>query len=223
MDENWSDCVQKYIFFDLDGTLLNTREGITTGISMALKKGFGIEEKPENLCHFIVPPLKRQFMESYGFTEEQALYALKVYRQYYSTTGLYLNVPYDGIFKTAERLKNSGYILAVATSKPTVYSLQMLEKHGVLSLFQVVSGCNLDGTRETKIEVIRHAMEKLDICDPKQVVMVGDRKFDIWGGKEAGMTTVGVTYGFGSREELEKAGADFICSDATELSGYFIK
>lgn len=213
--------MKKYIFFDLDGTLLDTCEGITAGVAYAAKELLGIDANPENLLHFIGPPLRDEFMRTFGVTAAAASDLLAAYRRYYSVTGLYLNTPYDGIFDTVRRLNEAGYTSVIATSKPTVYSEKALEKHGYLPLFALVSGCNLDGSRESKSDVIRYALSTLSVS-PDEVFMVGDRKYDMVGAKETGLTPIGVTWGFGSREELEAHGAQAVFDTPAALEAYFL-
>jgi phosphoglycolate phosphatase len=217
---------KRLILFDLDGTLTNPKLGITSGVQHALKK-FGIDEPNlAKLESFIGPPLRHTFMEQYGLSEEDAKTAVSYYREYYDPIGWRQNEVYPGIPEALQTLRSAGYAIGLATSKPTVFAERILTHFDLRDAFSVVIGSNLDGTREDKAEVIAAALEQSGMAplvdgavhsrgqvgqgQGNFVVMVGDRKYDIIGGKKWGLYTVGVTYGFGSRDELEDAGPDHI-------------
>lgn len=211
------------ILFDLDGTLTDPRVGITRSVAYALER-FGIYvEDTDALCSFIGPPLTDSFMEYYGFTAEQAQDAIGFYRERFSAKGLFENEVYPGIPETLGRLRDDGRRLIVATSKPAVFSAQILKHFGLDGYFSFLSGSELDGSRVRKCEVISHALEHCGITDPEGCIMVGDRKHDIIGAAETGMRSVGVLYGYGSREELEAAGASYIAADTGELTELLLR
>lgn len=214
----WRENMQKqYILFDLDGTLTDSMLGITKSVQIALKH-FGIEEKDRNkLRPFIGPPLTDSFMEFYGMSEEQALIALEKYREYFSVKGLYENKLYDGIEPLLRHLKEAGKTLFVATSKPLLYARQILEYFKIADYFDEIVGPEMDGTRNKKIEVMEYVLDKWNLTDRSQAIMVGDRKFDVEASKELGLEVIGVLYGFGSREELLTAGADYLASSVEEV------
>lgn len=203
----------KYILFDLDGTLTDSQEGITKCVQYALRS-FGIEEKCENLTCFIGPPLRDMFSSKYGIDGEAAT---QKYRERFSTVGLFENKVYDGIPSLLGELKNNGAILAVATSKPEVYSRRILDKFDLSRYFDVIVGCNLDGSREKKSEVIAEALNQLGCPEKSSVIMVGDRRHDVEGASENGISTVGVDYGFSEPGELESAGAISVVKSVDEL------
>jgi phosphoglycolate phosphatase len=209
--------MNKLCLFDLDGTLTDPKTGITKSVAYALNS-FGIEiDDLDDLIKFIGPPLRDSFKNFYGFTDAQAEQAVGKYREYFSVTGIFENTLYDGIIKMLSRLKNNGIKMAIATSKPTVYAEKIAENFGFRQYFDAVVGSELDGTRSRKSEVITHA---LDIVDPNRTmsaVMIGDREHDIFGGRETGIDTIGVTWGYGSRTELENAGARRIVDSLDEL------
>lgn len=216
---------KKYILFDLDGTLTDPKEGICTCVQHALRQ-LGIEEPDlDKLEPFIGPPLKDSFMEFYGFSESQALEAIEVYRQRFSTVGKFENKVYSGIPELLRDLKSYGYHMAVASSKPECFVKEILEHFGIEEYFEAVVGSELDGSRTDKEEVIREALNRLfhyRAYKKAQIVMVGDRKFDIMGAKEIGVTSLGVSYGYGSEEELETAGAEYIADSVEALRALFI-
>lgn len=211
----------KYVLFDLDGTITDPKIGITKSIAHALQY-FGIEVGDlDTLCKFIGPPLRNSFVEYYGFSEEDANLAVEKYREYFGVTGLYENTVYGGIEMLLQDLKNQEKILIVATSKPTVYAAKILEHFNLLKYFSFVAGSELNGDRSKKAEVIKYALEQNHVADLSGVIMIGDREHDIIGAKQVGISPLGVLFGYGDRNELEKAGADFI-ADTVEDIGYLL-
>ena len=209
-----------YILFDLDGTLSDPKQGICGSVQYALKS-FGIDEPDiDRLEPFIGPPLRDSFMKYYGFTPEQAEEAVAKYRERFSVTGKYENTLYPGIAPLLHDLVRAGAKLAIASSKPTVYVEDILVHFGIRQYFDIVVGSELDGTRDRKEEVVDEALRQLDEkygAKPCEVVMVGDRCFDVEGAKAAGTRSVAVTYGYAQPGELEQAGADIIVRDVEGL------
>jgi len=189
----------KYILLDLDGTITNPKEGITKSIQYALKH-MGIEvENLDSLCKHIGPPLKDGFQEFWGFTEDEAVNAVAKYREYYSVTGIFQNEEYLGMKELLQKLTKEGKQLIVATSKPEFYAKQIMEHFDLSQYFVDICGSTMDSSRSKKGDVIRYALEKNQVMDLEQVVMVGDRLHDIEGSKENGIASIGVLYGFGRR------------------------
>ena len=205
------------ILFDLDGTLTDPKEGITRCVQYALAKLNIIEDDLEKLVHFIGPPLMRTFKETYHLTDEEANQALIYYRERFSTVGLYENAVFPGIPELLDKLTAHGKTLFVATSKPTVFSVRILEHFGLHQYFQAIIGSNLDGTRVEKNEVIEYVLSELGDHDSAKVLMVGDRKHDIWGAQKNGIAVAAVGYGYGSAEELSGANPDFLVETVDEL------
>lgn len=205
----------KTILFDLDGTLTDSKEGITKCVQYALAK-YGIDEPDlSKLESFIGPPLKTHLLERYPhLSEEEANQAVEWYRERFRSVGLFENRVYEGIPALLERLQKAGYTLILATSKPEVYTIRILEHFGLKRFFTFVVGSELDGRRGEKDEVIQEALR---LGRNPEAIMVGDRKYDMWGAKKHGLWAVGVLYGYGSREELEAAGADEIVESVAEL------
>lgn len=218
--------MKKYLLFDLDGTLTDPKIGITTCVQYALHS-FGIEEPDlDKLEPFIGPPLRDSFMEFYGFTAKQAEEAVAKYRERFQDTGLFENEVYTGIPKMLRELQAKGYFLAVASSKPQVYVERILEHFDLKKYFVVVVGSELDGRRETKDQVVQETLRQLfgeSPVDPAQVYMIGDRKFDVEGARALGVESVGVTYGYGSKEELKEAKADYIVQSVDELEKFLLR
>lgn len=206
----------KNILFDLDGTLTDPAQGITNAVKYALKK-YNIEETYDNLLKFIGPPLVDCFMETYGFDKAKADEAVVYYREYFSITGLYENKVYDGIEEFLRKLKCHGYRLSIATSKPEVFAIQILDHFHLSQYFDYIFGATLDSTRNKKGDVITYALDTLEINDKGQVIMVGDRMHDIIGAHENSIKAIGVLYGYGDAKELQEHHADYIVEDLNQL------
>ena len=212
--------MKKYILFDLDGTLTDPKVGITTCVQYALKD-FGIEEDDlDKLEPFIGPPLKESFMKYYDMTSVQADKAVEKYRERFQDTGIFENELYGGIHDLLRTLKAGGMHLAVASSKPTVFVERILKHFKIDKYFEVVVGSELSGERVEKPQVIQEVLHQFfPGGQPRydEVYMVGDRKYDVDGAKTFRIETVGVTYGYGSMEELKEARADYIVNSVAEL------
>ena len=208
-----------YIFFDLDGTLTDPAQGITNSFIHALKY-FGREiPSYEELCKLIGPPLPYSFETILGFPKEKVMDAVAKYREYFATKGLFENSVYPGIPELLQNLKERGKHLVIATSKPEEYSKKIIEYFGLSKYFDFVCGSLMDESRSKKAEVIAYALEccGLDESDKNRVLMIGDRFHDIEGAKQNGLKSCGVLFGYGSRQELEEAGADYIVKDVMDL------
>lgn len=208
----------KTFLFDLDGTLTDPALGITNSVLHALRS-FGIPEPPrESLYPFIGPPLTESFMKYFGFTEEDAKAAVTVYREYFSTKGLYENEVYAGIPELLRTLKAAGCCLAVASSKPEVFVKKILEHFALDTYFDVIAGSELGGARVAKADVVTEALARLGLPDDRRDVwMVGDREHDVLGARENGLPCIGVRYGYANAGELEAAGARHIADTVEEL------
>lgn len=136
--------------------------------------------------------------------------AVRYYREYYSDKGIFQNSVYDGLEDVLKELKRRGKKLAVATSKPEPFARRIIEHFDLAQYFDYVAGMELNGGRGTKEDVIRYALDACKVTDKDKVLMVGDREHDVLGAKGAGIDCLGILYGFGTSEELESAGADYI-------------
>jgi phosphoglycolate phosphatase len=208
---------KQYILFDLDGTLTDPKIGITNSVSYALEKFGIIVDDLDSLTKFIGPPLVKSFQEFYDFSLEKANLAMEKYREYFADKGLYENAVYDGIENMLTALKSNNKKLILATSKPTYFATKILEHFNLLEYFDFVAGSELDGTRVDKADVISYALEQCHIVEFSNVIMVGDRKYDVLGANKIGLDSIGVLYGYGSNDELQTAGATYIVSDIEEL------
>lgn len=218
--------MKQYILFDLDGTLTDPKVGITTCVQYALQS-FGIDEPDlDKLEPFIGPPLKDSFMEYYDLSEEDAEKAVAKYRERFQDIGIFENELYGGINDLLRTLKNGGMHLAVASSKPQVFVERILKHFKLDKYFEVVVGSELDGTRVEKPQVIQEVLHRFfPEHQPRydEVYMVGDRKFDIQGARTFRIESVGVTYGYGTMEELKEAKADYIVSSVAELKNFLMR
>lgn len=204
------------ILFDLDGTITDSKEGIINSILYALSK-FNMKEDPRKLEAFIGPPLYRSFQEYYGFDEEKAWQGVAFYRKYFSEKGIYENAVYPGIPQLLSELQEWGKTLVLATAKPAPYAERILEHFKLRNYFTWIFGSNMDGTRALKDEVIRDILLELQDVPKDKVIMVGDRNHDILGANANGIASIGVTYGYGSLNELKESGADYLAASVEEL------
>jgi phosphoglycolate phosphatase len=206
------------ILFDLDGTLTDSAEGIVNSVIYALDaKGIPYSSKQE-LRRFVGPPLKDSFCDYCHFSEEEATDAVRIFREYFTEKGIYENKVYNGVPEMLDALYNAGFTLAVATSKPEAFAKQILERFDLAKYFTVISGASMNGTGKT--EVIHRALERIGVTPSSSVLMVGDREHDILGAKEAGISSLGVLYGYGSETELNTSNADHIVQTPWEIVSY---
>ncbi|MGB8452015.1 MAG: HAD family hydrolase [Anaerocolumna sp.] len=215
--------MKQYILFDLDGTVTNPKEGITKSIQYALHH-MGIEvEDLDSLCKHIGPPLKYGFMDFWNFSEEEADRGISLYREYFSVTGIYQNYEYEGIKELFECLTKAGKMLILATSKPEKFARLIMGHFHLDQYFYDICGASMDSKRSKKGDIIRYALDKNNITNLEQAVMVGDRLHDIEGAKENKIDSIGVLYGFGTREELTEAGAGETAATVEELKAILLR
>ncbi len=210
----------KNIFFDLDGTLTDSKPGIVKGVQYALRC-CGIDEPDlDKLTSFVGPPLYKSFMNYLECSEEDAKEVVECYREYYAETGLYENALYEGIDALLYHLKEKGYKIILASSKPRIYVKRILSYFRIMRYFDIVEGSELDGKNTDKGELIAHILEKWNL-KPEECVMIGDRKHDVQGAKANGMDSIAVGYGYGSKEELAEAAPTYFFSTIEELKNFF--
>ena len=210
----------KYILFDLDGTLTDPGTGITNSVAYALARWNIHVEDRRTLYRFIGPPLQDSFREYYGFSPEDALKAVDVYREYFREKGLYENEVYPGVEEMLKTLKAQGKTLILATSKPEEFAIRILKHFGLDGYFTVMAGATMDPSRSKKGDVITYALRQGGVSALSTAVMIGDREHDIFGAKQNGLDSMGVLFGYGDRDELEKAGATYIASTVEEILTY---
>ena len=190
--------MKQYLFFDLDGTVTDSKTGIIRSVQHALAH-FNVSRADNDLLHFIGPPLRDSFGKIFDGDTTKAELAVQKYREYYSVTGIFENALYDGIGDLLTELRSAGRVLSLATSKPEPFALRILEHFGIADLFDHVAGAELNGPRNSKSSVLRHACGLCGVEDMQQCLMVGDRKYDVLGAHAVGMPCAGVLYGYGSR------------------------
>ena len=202
----------KAILFDLDGTLIDSSEGITKSAQYALSH-FGIDEPDRNsLFFFIGPPLINTFMEHYGFTKERALEAVKKYRERYNKIGIFECSLFPGAKECIEALKAAGYRIGLASSKPEKSCERILEHFGILDMFDEVVGATFDGRIDTKEEVLNEVMRRWSDIPRDEMCLIGDTMFDIEGANRVDVPSIAVSFGFGDVNEMVSAGAKVIGS-----------
>lgn len=208
--------MRKHILFDLDGTLTDPGVGITSSVAYALE-AFGIHvEDLSSLNCFIGPPLWESFRVYYGLSESDAHLAVEKYRERFSTVGLFENELYEGVPQMLARLRDAGCVLAVATSKPTVFASRILDHFSLSPYFNYALGSELDGRRVDKAEVVAEVMAQLG-ATAADTLMVGDRKHDVLGAASCGIPALGVLYGYGDEQELTLAGAAALVSHPADI------
>lgn len=215
----------QYVLFDLDGTLTDPKEGITRSVQYALnKEGYG-NPPLENLMTFIGPPLHESFMQYCHVEEEEGKRLVDVYRERFGTIGLFENRVFDGVEEVLKMLKEQGRTLAVATSKPTKYTLMIMEKFGLSRYFDAIVGANMDGTRTVKAEVIEEVFRQLHISKEQlpMCLMVGDRKHDIIGANSCSIDSLGVLFGYSEGSELKDNGATYLVETVADMKDFFCR
>lgn len=212
----------KNIVFDLDGTVIESEEGIVNSVLYALSK-LGIkEDNHESLKQFIGPPLIDSFIEKYKLTQGEAIEAVNYYREFFSEKGIHQNYVYDNFTSLLEELKVEKFRLFIATSKPTVFAKKIISHLELDDYFEGIIGSNLDNTRKDKTEIIAFVLQEFCL-KRNETLMIGDRKFDIIGAKNNKVHSMGVSYGHGSISELQEAKADFVASNCLEILDFIKK
>ncbi len=217
MNHNLKDNKKQYLLFDLDGTLTDSMPGITRAVQYALNR-YGIQvDDLSQLKPFVGPPLADSFQEFYQFERKDAEDAVGVFREYYTDRGWLENAPYDGIREALQTLRDSGKKLYVATSKPEWMAKMVLKHFELDGFFEFIGGADDDEKRVNKDDVIRYVLASCGLEQKDAIVMVGDRRHDINGAHRTGLQAVGVLYGYGDREELSLAGAEWITETPATL------
>lgn len=200
----------QYLLFDLDGTIIDSAEGVIKCLWYSFDHfGFKPEENAD-LTVFLGPPLEKMLGEYCNVDEEKALAMTAKFRERYKTKGLYENTLYPGITEALKRLHDSGKTLMLATSKMELYARKILETHGIDKYFDDISGAVPEKNISSKEAVISELLNRRGIKDMDDVIMIGDRKYDVEGAKAFGIDCLGVSYGYGTEEELTAAGAKYI-------------
>ena len=214
----------RYVFFDLDGTLTDSKEGILNCLRYAFEKLGEPVPSEETLLQFIGPPLQESFIRWCSFTPERAAEGLRLFRERYGPIGKFENAPAPGMAELCRRLKERGYVLAVASSKPEAMCVPIGERFGFAPFLDTIVG-SAPGDDWEKEDVIREAMGRLGLTEAQrdEILMVGDRKFDVLGASACGIACVGVEFfGYAQPGELAQAGAVAVVRTAEELETYIL-
>lgn len=207
--------------FDLDGTLTEPYEGITKSFQYALK-AYGIDVKQSDLLPVIGPPLIDSFCSMFGFDEKTGWEAVRKYRERFEDVGWRENSLIDGVPDMLDALKRQGKKIALATSKPFVFADKIIKEYKIDKYFDVAVGAELNGEKGTKKEIITKTLKKLNCSRPGLAVMVGDRRYDIEGARQCGTAAIGVRVGYAEKDELEKAGAEYIADTIADLKNFLL-
>lgn len=208
------------ILFDLDGTLLNTEEGISKCVRHALEK-FGIQEEDQKkIRRFIGPPLFDSFQREYGFSEEDSWKAVAYYRERYDDIGVWECKLYPQVEETLQKLSEQGYRIGVASSKPEKFCPLLMKHFGIDKYFEVIGGATSDGKAGSKAAVLEDVLKRFGVTGKNEVVLIGDTRYDALGAKEVGIDCIGITYGFEQdMDSMREAGAH-ICDTLEEVMAY---
>lgn len=206
---------QKAILFDLDGTLTDSGEGIMKSAVYALSR-YGIEAPPDEQLRTVVGPPLSESLARFGVPQDKLKEAIEIYRSRYIPIGRFENHPYPGVRELLEQLRNDGHTLYVATSKPEWMSIEILEYFDLAKYFDIICGASTDFSRNSKEAVITHLLSQ---CDAKSnAVMVGDTVYDVIGARAHNIPCIGVSWGYGTAEDMENAGAVAIAHTMEQLS-----
>jgi len=195
--------------FDLDGTIVDSAEGIINGLTYAFEKSGDEIPNNETIRKYIGPPFMDTFTRELGFSEKKSRYLIEVFREYYVENGKFESEPYTGMKDLLEEV-SSKYKIAVATSKPEVQAREILKNHGLYDYFEFVGGATLDNSRIKKHDVIEHVLDNLNVSNRENTYMIGDRYPDILGASKSGLKSIGVLWGYGTYDELESYNANYI-------------
>ena len=206
-----------FVLFDLDGTITDSSEGIINSIQYALNKMGFHENDKEKLRSYVGPSLKQTFLSNYFPNGDRYKEAIGYYREYYKEKGIYENKLYEGVIEVLEEIKNKGGKIALSTAKPTYFAKIILKNFNINNYFDVVIGSHLGGTRTCKKEIIFETLDQLGLPDSDNIYMIGDREYDIIGGKHHNLKTIGVRYGYGPKGELEAVIPDHIINHPSEI------
>ena len=211
----------KNILFDFDGTVFDTVEGIERSVKYALNKN-GLDAPLDSLKCFAGPPLRAIFKEKFDLDEDMITKMVAGFQEDYVPRGLYISAPFPGIVELLDELRQNGRKLAITTLKPRSMAVDLLAYNGIPDKFDLICGLHDDPNEKlTKADIVRDAMNRFG-STPEDTVLIGDTKYDVHGGHEAGLKVVGVRYGYAAVGELEEAKADVIVDSVDELRKYLL-
>ncbi len=207
----------QHLFFDLDGTLVDSQEGIQNAVCHAMDRIGVSRDKLGDIKRYIGPPLVVSFTEFWDLSPEQGRQAVDYYREYYTEKGWRQVRVYDGMEQTLQGLQQMGAGLYVVTSKPTVYAQKILQHYGLAPYFKTIRGVSFQKDEETKRSLLQSVLAAHGIRDLSACVMIGDRRYDMEAAKQVGTAAMGALYGFGTAQELEQAGADMLVREPLDI------
>ncbi|MCH3950574.1 MAG: HAD hydrolase-like protein [Acidaminococcus sp.] len=215
--------MKQALLFDLDGTLTKSEEGILRSVQYALRQmGRPIPPK-EELIPFIGPPLIDSFMHFSGMNREEGVKATTFYRERFSRVGIFENELYPGVMEMLQHLSKAGFLLATASSKPEPFVRRIVEHFKIAPYFTQVVGATFDGRISSKATVVAEVLRRLKMETQRdEALLVGDTHFDVDGARAEGVDCAAVSYGYGTRQELEKAQPKVILSSVKELEAYLL-
>ena len=211
----------KCVIFDLDGTLSDSKEGITKSVQYALKKVGIIEDNLNNLEHFVGPPMVEEYIRAYGMTKEKAFETLGYYRERYTPIGIYETKRYPGVKEILDAIKDNGCKIGMATSKPESMAVEVARYLEIFDYFDIICGADLKGPRQSKADVLNKLFEESDF-EKEESILVGDTRFDIEGANKVGIDSIGVTWGTGTREEMLDEGAKEVFDSYESVIDYLL-
>jgi phosphoglycolate phosphatase len=213
----------KHVIFDLDGTLSDSREGIFNAYYYTINK-MGLELPTEDrLTTLIGPSLQKGFTDVFGLSGEMIDQAVKAFREYYGTKGLFENRLYEGIRELLQDLDQAGALQYVATAKYEVYANRVLQHFNILLHFQDIAGADYNGKHGDKMSLVTSLLQRNGIRHPEEAVVIGDTRYDLDAAAELEIESIGVSYGFTPLAEIEKLNPDYIARDVGELRGLLIE
>lgn len=205
-------------FFDLDGTLVDSQQGIQNSICYAMDH-MGIDrDKLGDIKKYIGPPLIVSFTKYWDLSEEEGEEAVRLYREYYAETGWKEVRIYDGLEQTLGALRDAGCALYVVTSKPTVFAEKILQHYGLAPDFKKICGVSFSHDTAAKSDLLQSVLDEFQITDLHGCAMIGDRRYDMEAAKTVGTAAIGALFGFGSAQELLDAGADHLIETPLALT-----
>lgn len=207
----------KYVIFDFDGTLVDSGEGVKKSVQYALASFGIIENDKAKLDRFLGPSLWDSFTKFYDVDDETATKMVETYRKRYRVQGVYESALYENIIPVLEALQKEGITLGIASSKPEFYVQKMAEEFHIASYFSALCGSSFENTNSDKASLIKRCMKELNADTAQGAIMVGDREYDILGAKQMHIDAVAALYGYGTYDELKKAGADFFVKQPEDL------
>lgn len=212
------------VLFDLDGTIIDSSPGILRCFKLGLAS-VGVSDVPDDeylLGRIIGPPLAYSYTKFIGLSDEESDMAIAAYRADYRVKGYAESTVYSGMTECLSALREAGIPIGMATSKPEEMALSIVKDKNIYHLFDVICGAKPSDKHSSKPQLITRALDSLGITADKRVFMVGDKSYDIEGAAAVGISSLGVTYGFGTLSELTRSGADFTADSPEDIANFFL-